>query len=44
MCINDPVWMIAVLDKEAKKVGLTRQSVVKVRLAEKLQAVRGKGN
>lgn len=38
--IDFPVWMIASLDKEAKKLGVTRQSIVKVWLAERLQAVR----
>lgn len=38
--IDFPVWMIASLDKEAKKLGVTRQSIVKVWLAERLQAIR----
>ncbi|MDD2801034.1 MAG: CopG family transcriptional regulator [Methylococcales bacterium] len=38
--IDFPVWMIASLDKEAKKMGVTRQSIVKVWLAERLQAVK----
>jgi hypothetical protein len=31
-----PVWMIHSLDKEAKRLGVPRQSVIKVWLAEKL--------
>jgi hypothetical protein len=38
--IDFPIWMIASLDKEAKKLGVTRQSIVKVWLAERLQAIR----
>jgi len=38
--IDFPIWMIASLDKEAKKLGVTRQSIVKVWLAERLQAVK----
>jgi hypothetical protein len=41
--IDFPIWMIASLDKEAKKLGVTRQSIVKVWLAERLQAVREQG-
>jgi hypothetical protein len=33
-----PVWMIESLDGEAKRVGVTRQSIVKVWLAERLKA------
>lgn len=33
-----PNWMIASLDNEAKRVGVTRQSIVKVWLAERLKA------
>jgi len=38
--IDFPVWMIASLDKEAKKLGVTRQSIVKVWLSERLQAAK----
>ncbi len=32
-----PVWMIDSLDKEAKRLGVTRQSIIKVWIAERLQ-------
>ncbi|MGE9267047.1 MAG: type II toxin-antitoxin system BrnA family antitoxin [Verrucomicrobiales bacterium] len=38
MNVDLPVWMIASLDSEAKRVGVTRQSIVKVWLAERLKA------
>ena len=33
-----PHWMVKSLDGEAKRVGVTRQSIVKVQLAERLKA------
>lgn len=33
-----PVWMLAALDREAKRLGVTRQAVIKMWLAERLQA------
>jgi hypothetical protein len=35
--VDFPTWMIESLDREAKKLGVTRQSVIKVWLAERLQ-------
>ncbi len=32
-----PVWMLAALDREAKRLGVTRQSIIKIWLAERLQ-------
>jgi hypothetical protein len=32
-----PVWMIVALDHKAKRVGVTRQSIIKMWLAEHLQ-------
>ncbi len=32
-----PEWMIASLDKEAARLGVTRQSIIKVWLAERLE-------
>ena len=32
-----PVWMLTALDREAKRLGVTRQSIIKVWLAERLQ-------
>lgn len=37
--VDFPTWMIDSLDKEASKLGVTRQSVIKVWLAERLEAV-----
>jgi len=33
-----PVWMLAALDREAKRLSVTRQSIIKIWLAERLQA------
>jgi hypothetical protein len=33
-----PIWMSDSLDREASKLGVTRQSVIKVWLAERLEA------
>ena len=35
--VDFPVWMIEQLDKEAKKLGVTRQSIIKFWLAERLK-------
>ena len=35
--VDFPSWMIAALDKEAAKLGVTRQSIIKVWLAERLE-------
>ena len=32
-----PTWMIDSLDRKAKRLGVTRQSIIKVRLAERLR-------
>ncbi len=34
--VDFPVWMIQLLDKEARKIGVTRQSIIKFWLAERL--------
>lgn len=34
--VDFPIWMIDSLDKEAARLGVTRQSIIKVWLAEKL--------
>lgn len=36
--VDLPTWMIHSLDSEAKRVGVTRQSIVKIWLAERLKA------
>ena len=33
-----PNWMIASLDQEAKRVGVTRQSIMKVWMSERIKA------
>jgi len=38
--VDFPVWMINSLDKEAKRLGVPRQSVIKVWLAERLDRER----
>lgn len=35
--VDFPSWMVDALDREAKKLGVTRQSVIKVWLAERLE-------
>lgn len=35
--VDFPTWMIDSLDKEAARLGVTRQSIIKVWLAEKLE-------
>ena len=35
--VDIPVWMIHSLDKEAKRLGVTRQSIIKIWLADRLQ-------
>ena len=34
--VDFPAWMIESLDKEASRLGVTRQSIIKVWLAERL--------
>ena len=36
--VDFPTWMIESLDREAGKLGVTRQSIIKVWLAERLEA------
>lgn len=40
-CVNIdfPTWMIESLDKEAARVGVTRQSIIKIWLAERLRSL-----
>jgi hypothetical protein len=35
--VDFPTWMIDSLDREAAKLGVTRQSIIKVWLAERLE-------
>ena len=35
--VDFPTWMIERLDKEARRLGVTRQSIIKVWLSERLE-------
>lgn len=35
--VDFPAWMVESLDKEANRLGVTRQSIIKVWLAERLE-------
>ncbi|MBW1692515.1 MAG: CopG family transcriptional regulator [Deltaproteobacteria bacterium] len=39
--VDFPIWMINRLDKEAKRLGVPRQSIIKIWIAERLQRVLG---
>jgi predicted DNA binding CopG/RHH family protein len=36
--VDFPSWMVESLDKEASRVGVTRQSIIKIWLAERLES------
>jgi len=36
--VDFPTWMVESLDREAGRLGVTRQSIIKIWLAEKLEA------
>lgn len=36
--VDFPVWMIEALDREASRIGVTRQSIIKVWMAERLES------
>lgn len=36
--VDFPVWMIESLDREARRLGVTRQSIIKMWIAERLEA------
>jgi hypothetical protein len=38
--VDFPAWMIEALDREAKRIGVTRQSIIKVWIAERLEQQR----
>ncbi len=40
--VDFPIWMIEMLDKEARRLGVTRQSIIKVWLAERLEQAASK--
>jgi hypothetical protein len=35
--VDFPVWMVESLDREARRLGVTRQSVIKIWIAERLE-------
>lgn len=35
--VDFPIWMVNLLDKEAKRLGVPRQSIIKVWVAERLE-------
>lgn len=35
--VDFPVWMIEALDREARRLGITRQSIIKVWISERLE-------
>lgn len=35
--VDFPIWMIQLLDKEAKRLGVPRQSIIKMWVAERLK-------
>lgn len=37
--VDFPLWMISLLDKEAKRLGVPRQSIIKVWIAERFEKV-----
>lgn len=39
--VDFPIWMIHSLDKEARRLGVPRQSIIKMWLAEKLEKTAG---
>lgn len=42
--VDIPVWMINSLDREASRIGVTRQSIIKLWLAEKIELATNKAN
>ena len=37
--VDFPLWMVHLLDKEAKRLGVPRQSIIKIWVAERLEKV-----
>ena len=35
--VDFPIWMVEGLDREARRIGVTRQSIIKMWLAERLE-------
>jgi hypothetical protein len=38
--VDFPAWMVDALDREAKRLGVPRQSIIKIWLAERLEQVK----
>ena len=38
--IDFPSWMVDAMDREARHIGVSRQAIIKMWLAEKLQSLR----
>jgi hypothetical protein len=39
LSVDAPAWMVERLDREASRLGITRQSLIKVWLAERLERI-----
>lgn len=37
--VDFPIWMIESMDREASRLGVTRQSIIKIWLAERLEQI-----
>ena len=37
--VDFPTWMVEALDREAKRLGVPRQSIIKIWLAERLEQI-----
>ncbi|EGM79171.1 hypothetical protein Rhein_0790 [Rheinheimera sp. A13L] len=37
--VDFPAWMLESLDREAHRIGVTRQSIIKIWLAQRLEAI-----
>jgi hypothetical protein len=37
--VDFPIWMIESMDREANRLGVTRQSIIKIWLAERLEQI-----
>ncbi|MGP9802519.1 type II toxin-antitoxin system BrnA family antitoxin [Rheinheimera sp. NSM] len=42
--VDFPAWMLESLDREASRIGVTRQSIIKIWLAERLESVAPRSN
>ena len=37
--VDFPAWMLALIDKEAGRIGVSRESIIKIWLAERLESL-----